>query len=89
MSTGAETLQEFFPATSRPLICNAPMAFATNAPPYCEIHSVSTIMSTGAETLQEFFPATSRPLICNAPMAFATNARMAVAVTKAGGLGTR
>jgi nitronate monooxygenase len=44
-------------------------------------------MSTGAETLQEFFPATSRPLICNAPMAFATNARMAVAVTKAGGLG--
>ncbi|EAW25712.1 nitronate monooxygenase [Aspergillus fischeri NRRL 181] len=44
-------------------------------------------MSAGAETLQQFFPATSRPLICNAPMAGATNARMAVAVTKAGGLG--
>ncbi|GFG18187.1 nitronate monooxygenase [Aspergillus udagawae] len=24
MSTGSETLQQFFPATSRPLICNAP-----------------------------------------------------------------
>ncbi|PKX88925.1 nitronate monooxygenase [Aspergillus novofumigatus IBT 16806] len=31
MSTGAETLEQFFPATSRPLICNAPMAGATNA----------------------------------------------------------
>ncbi|GIK07547.1 hypothetical protein Aspvir_003213 [Aspergillus viridinutans] len=31
MPTGAETLQQFFPATSRPLICNAPMAFSTNA----------------------------------------------------------
>ncbi|GFF60166.1 nitronate monooxygenase [Aspergillus udagawae] len=31
MSTGSETLQQFFPATSRPLICNAPMAGATNA----------------------------------------------------------
>jgi hypothetical protein len=54
----------------------------------CETPIGSTIMSTGAETLQQFFPATSRPLMCNAPMAFATNARMAVAVTKAGGLGT-
>ncbi|RHZ67879.1 hypothetical protein CDV55_107555 [Aspergillus turcosus] len=44
-------------------------------------------MSPGAETLQQFFPTTSRPLICNAPMAGATNARMAVAVTQAGGLG--
>ncbi|KAF7158675.1 hypothetical protein CNMCM6106_005465 [Aspergillus hiratsukae] len=31
MSTGAKTLQQFFPATSQPLICNAPMAGATNA----------------------------------------------------------
>lgn len=44
-------------------------------------------MTTEANTLQHFFPRTSHPLICNAPMAGATNAELAVAVTKAGGLG--
>ncbi|KAF7115469.1 hypothetical protein CNMCM5793_002427 [Aspergillus hiratsukae] len=31
MPAAAETLQQFFPTTSQPLICNAPMAGATNA----------------------------------------------------------